>query len=77
MTPHLRILLIEDSEDDARLLLREIQRGGYEVESERVETADAMRDALANRAWDIVICDFSLPRFSAPHALELLKKKRH
>ena len=73
MTPHLRILLIEDSEDDARLLLREIQRGGYEVESERVETADAMRDALARHSWDLIICDFSLPRFSAPHALELLK----
>jgi putative nucleotidyltransferase with HDIG domain len=71
---YLRILLIEDSEDDARLLLREIQRGGYEVESERVETADAMRAALARQPWDLIICDFSLPNFSAPKALELLKK---
>ena len=74
MSQHLRILLIEDSEDDARLLLREIRRGGYEVESERVETANAMRDALARQTWDLIICDFSLPRFSAPDALELLKK---
>jgi len=70
----LRILLVEDSEDDARLVLREIQRGGYEVEYERVETAEVMQAALVRQAWDLVICDFSLPRFSAPNALELLKK---
>jgi len=74
METRLRILLVEDSEDDARLVLREIQRGGYEVESERVESADAMRAALARQTWDLIICDFSLPRFSAPKALELLKR---
>jgi putative nucleotidyltransferase with HDIG domain len=74
MATRLRILLIEDSEDDARLVLREIQRSGYEVEFERVETADAMRVALTRRAWDLIICDFSLPQFSAPKALELLKQ---
>jgi putative nucleotidyltransferase with HDIG domain len=77
MGTHLRILLIEDSEDDARLVLREIQHGGYDVEFERVETADAMRAALARQAWDLIICDFSLPRFSAPNALELLKKSEY
>src|SRR5215216_1601075 len=74
MATNLRILLIEDSEDDAHLVLREIQRGGYEVEFERVETADAMRAALARQPWDLIICDFSLPSFSAPKALEVLKK---
>ena len=77
MGTQLRILLIEDSQDDARLVLREIQRGGYEIEFERVETADAMWAALARQAWDLIICDFSLPRFSAPNALELLKKSGH
>lgn len=77
MGTNLRILLIEDSEDDARLVLREIQRSGYEVEFERVETAEAMRTALARQPWDLIICDFSLPRFSAPKALELLKKSDH
>jgi putative nucleotidyltransferase with HDIG domain len=77
MGSYLRILLVEDSEDDGRLVLREIKRGGYEVESERVETADAMRAALARQPWDLVVCDFSLPRFSAPHALELLKNSRY
>ena len=74
MGSHLRILLVEDSEDDARLVLREIQRGGYQVEFERVESAEAMRDALLRQPWDAIICDFSLPRFSAPKALELLNK---
>jgi putative nucleotidyltransferase with HDIG domain len=76
MGMYLRILFIEDSRDDAELVLREIQRSGYEVESERVETADAMRAALARQPWDLIICDFSLPRFSAPKALELLKASR-
>ena len=74
MSAFLRILLIEDSEDDANLLLREIQRGGYRVECERVETAESMQSALKSQTWDIVICDFSLPSFSAPNALALLKK---
>ncbi|HLO16330.1 MAG TPA: HD domain-containing phosphohydrolase [Anaerolineales bacterium] len=76
MKTYLRILLIEDSEDDARLVLREIQRSGYEVESERVETAEAMLAALARQTWDLILCDFSLPRFSAPKALELLKNSK-
>jgi putative nucleotidyltransferase with HDIG domain len=74
MATYLRILFIEDSEDDARLVLREVQRGGYQVDFARVETADAMRAALEGQEWDLVLCDFSLPRFNAPNALDLLKK---
>lgn len=73
MGTNLRILLIEDSEDDARLLLRQIEGNGYEVSFERIETADAMRAALQRQPWDVILCDFSLPRFSAPKALEVLK----
>lgn len=68
----LRILLVEDSADDADLLVREIQRGGYEVDFERVETMDAMRSALKDRTWDIVICDYSLPQFNGLQALKIL-----
>ncbi len=74
MSAYLRILLVEDSEDDARLILREIRRGGYEIETERVETAGAMQTALARHTWDLIISDFSLPSFSAPSALDVLKK---
>jgi putative nucleotidyltransferase with HDIG domain len=74
---HLRVLLVEDSEDDAQLLLREIKRGGYDIEFERVETSDAMKSALANHAWDLIICDYSLPKFSAPQALVVLKESGH
>ena len=69
----LRILLVEDSDNDAQLLLREIRRIGYEVEYARVETAETMRRSLAEKSWDVIICDYSLPHLDAPHALEVLK----
>lgn len=73
-TKILRLLLVEDSEDDALLLLRDLERGGYDVESERVETMPAMKQALTRREWDLVISDYRMPNFSAPAALETLKK---
>lgn len=69
----LRALIIEDNENDAFLLLREIRRLGYEVESERVETAEQVRSALARQTWDLVLCDYSLPRLDATQALSILK----
>ncbi|HTP66251.1 MAG TPA: ATP-binding protein [Geobacteraceae bacterium] len=70
----LRILIVEDSEDDARLLVREIRRGGYAPEFERVESVEAMKTALAKNQWDIVISDYTLPRFNALSALSVLKE---
>ena len=70
--PRLRALLVEDSADDADLLLHALS-SGYQVESRRVETADEMVSALAEDDWDIVISDYSLPSFSGPEALQLLK----
>ena len=70
----LRLLLVEDSPDDALLVLRELKRGGYRVSHERVETAHDMRAALDEGGeWDLVISDHAMPRFSAPAALELLR----
>ena len=69
----LRILLIEDSEDDAQLLLREVRRMGYDVQSRRIETTEELRSALAAETWDLVLCDYSLPHLDAPRALEILK----
>jgi PAS domain S-box-containing protein len=69
----LRVLLVEDSEDDARLILGHLRREGYEVASRRVETADAMREALGHEAWDVILSDNRMPRFSAMGAIELLR----
>jgi len=75
MAVPLRVLLVEDSEDDALLLLRELRRGGYEPLSERVDTAAEMEAALDERGWDLVIADHSMPEFSSSAALELLRRK--
>jgi len=69
MSIPLRVLIVEDSEDDALLLLRALRHGGYNPEFERVETAAAMKTALARQIWDIIISDYSMPYFSGPAAL--------
>lgn len=74
MTKPLGLLMIEDSESDADLVVRKLQKAGYEVRSERVEDADGMKTALIRQSWDVIICDYSLPQFDAPSALALLQK---
>jgi len=68
--PHspLRILLVEDNEDDASLILRALRRGGYAPFWQRVETAEALDRALADHRWDIVLCDCVLPQFNGVSA---------
>ncbi|MBN1662980.1 MAG: PAS domain S-box protein [Deltaproteobacteria bacterium] len=67
-------LIIEDSENDALLMLLQLKKGGYEPEYERVETAEAMRKALHEKAWDVILCDYQLPQFNGPSAMALLKE---
>ncbi|MFH0847593.1 MAG: GAF domain-containing protein, partial [Chloroflexota bacterium] len=67
----LKALMVEDSEDDAKLILNTLRRGGYEVTSERVETGKAMAEALARESWDIIISDYVMPRFGGLEALKL------
>src|SRR5207245_1320620 len=71
----LRVLIAEASEDDARLLLRELQQAGYQPTYERVDTPAAMATALDRHAWDLVIGDYSMPAFSGPAALALLRAR--
>ncbi len=71
----LRLLLVEDSEDDALLLAHELRRGGYGVDLTRVDTADAMSLALDSQPWDLVISDYSMPHFSGTAALKLLRSR--
>ncbi len=70
----LRVLMVEDSADDALFMLRELKRGGYKVLHERVDTAEGMKAALEKQVWDVVVSDHAMPSFSAPAALELLKE---
>lgn len=70
----IRVLAVEDNEDDHVLMLRELRRGGYDPVAERVETRDAMRGALERSAWDLVISDYVLPKFSGSAALAVMKE---
>ncbi|HEY9070606.1 MAG TPA: response regulator [Candidatus Ozemobacteraceae bacterium] len=68
----LRCLQIEDSESDAALILRLLQKSGFDVRSERVESVEGLRAALHSQPWDVIIADYQLPSFDAPAALDIL-----
>ena len=69
-TTSLRTLIIDDSADDAELLIRELRRESYDVSAERTDTEAGLKAALDDQAWDIVLCDFHMPRFSGTEALK-------
>jgi len=71
----LRVLIVEDSDTDAELMLRALRKGGFAPQHERVETAAALRDALGRHPWDVVLSDYSLPAFDALAALALLQQR--
>jgi PAS domain S-box-containing protein len=72
----LNVLLVEDSENDALLAVRALRRAGYEPVFSRVQTADTMRAALDQRAWDVIVSDHSMPKFSELEALRVMQEKR-
>jgi len=69
----LRVLVVEDSEFDARILVNVLRQGGYEPKWQRVETAGQMTKALKEEVWEVILADYNLPEFSAPEALKLLQ----
>ncbi len=73
MTQPLRALLVEDSADDAKLLLRELKRSGFTVTHQRVDTAVALREALRSQVWDIVLSDWTMPGFNGLEALAIVR----
>lgn len=73
METPLKVLFVEDSEVDAELTLVELERGGFLPSSEQVQTLEEMKAALAEQQWDVVICDYKMPRFTAEEALATLK----
>lgn len=72
MSDILRVLQVEDSESDAALIVRLLEKSGYTVHAERVEDAEPMRQSLARQDWDVVIADYHLPQFDAAAALQIL-----
>ncbi len=74
MSTKLRALIVEDSEADASLLARELERAGYDLAYKRVQTAKDLADALAGESWDIVFADYTMPRFKGTQALNLLNE---
>jgi len=73
----LRALILEDSEFDARVMVQALRAGGYEVQSRRVETGEAMEFALRSQPWDIVLADYNMPAFNATQALRILQQEGH
>ena len=65
----LRVLIVEDSEFDARILVNLLRQGGYEITFQRVETAETLQAALKDKPWDVVLADYNLPTFNALDAL--------
>lgn len=73
MNPELRVIIIEDNPDDVWLVLREVEHAGYAVRSRRVQTAGELSQALTDGPWDLILADYSLPRFSATEGLAILQ----
>ncbi|HLN75298.1 MAG TPA: response regulator [Prolixibacteraceae bacterium] len=73
MKETIRVLVVEDNEDDAHLEIDELRSGGYDIIYKQVETRQATREALRNERWDFIISDYSLPQFSGLDALQELK----
>src|ERR1700758_2638512 len=71
----LRVLVIEDSEDDAKLIVRELKSGGYDVKYQRVDSSTAVCRACDSQEWDLIISDYSMPHFSGTDALKLVRSK--
>lgn len=74
MKTKLRILIVEDSPDDALLAIHELERASYELDCERVETEGGLEQALKRKTWDAVLCDFTMPQFSGKKALHVVRE---
>ncbi|HKQ18181.1 MAG TPA: response regulator, partial [Candidatus Eisenbacteria bacterium] len=76
MATKISMLVVEDSESDSALTVRELERAGYEIVHARVETEAALRAALLQTRWDIVISDYNVPGFGGAAALQVVREIR-
>ena len=74
MKTPIRVLLVEDVEDDALLVIGELKRDGYDPSFRRVDTAKTLSAALSEHPWDIILADYSMPQFDAIQALSIIRK---
>ncbi|HSY95151.1 MAG TPA: EAL domain-containing protein [Steroidobacteraceae bacterium] len=74
MQASIRLLIIEDSADDAELVQRLLRQGGYEIAAKRVDSAPGLTQAL-DKKWDVVISDYSIPQFSGSEALRMVRER--
>lgn len=68
----IRVLLVEDSEGDAAMVVRQLRKAHPDLSFARVDDEEELRAALARETWDVILCDFALPRFDAPRALAVV-----
>jgi signal transduction histidine kinase len=73
LTRHLKALIVDDSADDSRLMVREFERDGFTVTHERVETPEALKAALEREKWDVLLSDYTMPLFSGMSALQITR----
>ena len=74
MSKPLRVLFVEDNEGDALLLRHTLEEDGFEVFSERVETAESLRAVLRRETWHLILSDYSMPRFNGLEALQICRE---
>lgn len=70
----LRVLIVEDSEFDALLLVNALRQGGYAPVFRRVDTREDMQAALAEGSWDLILSDYNMPSFSMAEAMEVVQQ---
>jgi diguanylate cyclase (GGDEF)-like protein len=74
LTKSIRALLVEHSDEDAQMLVREMRHGGYNIDYLRVETPAALSSALSQKTWDVVLAEYQMPNFNGTDALRLFKR---
>jgi len=73
MRRDVRILFVEDSQDDVSLLVRALERYGFELDYRRVESLPALKEALQKESWDVILIDYMLPSFTGLDAISAIE----